>query len=182
MALLATPSIHESGSDSTSPSAASAPADEMLAEDLYADDVRMGAVVGSQTKAGLLRQGVDVEGAIGIDHGALRIQPLVEPGWGRAALGYGPFRRENGVAGAVFMVNGHNTSQSENLPDDLRSRLWRWWIGSETYSARRRLVQWLRHSRKGRMIRRLRSWIRATGRPMPVLDENLAVGFLPGFS
>ena len=150
---------------------------ELLLEDRYTDELAMGGVVGTTTPTGAARHVVDVERAIGADNGALRIQPLIEPGWGRAALAYGPYPREPGLACAIFMLNGHNTSQSENLPDGFRRRLTRWWLGSETYPGRVRVLQWLRHSRKHRMMRRLRAWWRASVRPMPVLNENLAVGF-----
>src|SRR5690606_29168315 len=116
----------------------------VLLEDSFGEDLRSGRVVGSRTTDGHLRGGIDVEGVLAVDNGALRIRPLIEPGWGRAGLAYGPFRREPGLSFAVFMVNGHNSSQAEPLAKGFRDRLQRWWLGSETWSRKRRLIQWLR--------------------------------------
>lgn len=151
----------------------------VLLTDRFEGLVRPGKVVGTRTADGHPRGGVDVEGVLSIDNGALRVQPLIEPGWARAGLAYGPFRREAGLAFAVFMLNGHNTSQSEPLPDSLRNRLQRWWLGSETSSPTRRLVGWLRSGRAPRMVRQLRWWWRLSGQRRPIhrLDENLAVGW-----
>lgn len=151
----------------------------VLLDDRYEDDRAAGKVIGSHSTCGARRGGYDVERVISIDHGALRIEPLLRPGWGRAAVTYGPFDRENGLAFAVFMLNGHNTSQAGGLPDGLRGRLWRWWRGSETYSGATRIVQWLRCGRFGRTWRRLLCWIGLQHRRVPELNENLAVGWLP---
>ena len=77
---------------------------------------------------------MDREGVIGIDNGALRIKPLIHPGWGRAGIAYGPFERRNGRTLAVFMVNCHNTSQAENLKESFRDRFDRWLRGPNLYS------------------------------------------------
>lgn len=149
--------------------------------DRFIEDQPAGKVIGSLTPDGVLRRGIDKEGVIGIDNGALRIQPLIRAGWGRAGLVYHPFERQNGLAFAVFMLNGHNTAQAENLPDTFFNRVKRWFIGSETYNASTRLSQWMRSKRKSRMIRQLRWWFRIhrNGRAVPQLDENLAVGWFP---
>lgn len=147
--------------------------------DVFHDDRRAGNVIGSRTHNGTLRKGVDKEGAIGIDNGALRIRPLVTSGWGRAGIAYGPYERQNGLALAVFMLNGHNTAQAENLPDTFFDRLHRWLMGSGTYRQRERIVQWLLSKRKARMIRQARWWWRShRGAPeVPRIDENLALGW-----
>jgi hypothetical protein len=123
--------------------------------------------------------GVDKEGVIGIDNGALRIAPLIDPGWGRAGIAYGPFERRNGRAFAVFMVNCHNTSQSENLRESFRDRCDRWLRGPDLYSRSRRLWQWLLSRRKTRMLRQWKWWrrIAVSAPPVPRIDENLAIGW-----
>ncbi len=140
---------------------------------------RAGTVIGSADAQGALRRGVDTEGVIGIDNGALRIAPLIEPGWGRAGIAYGPFERCNGRTFAVFMVNCHNTSQSENLQESFRDRFDRWLRGPELYSRTRRLVQWLLSKRKARMLRQWQWWrrIAVSASPVPRIDENLAIGW-----
>lgn len=142
---------------------------------------RPGTVIGTLTPEGLRRGGVDKQGVLSIDNDALRIQPLIEPGWGQAGLSYGPYERQNGLAFAVFLVNGHNTSQSETLKETFRERLWRWWVGSETYGPKRRVLQFLRSGRIGRMLPQWRWWkrINKDAPPVPRIDENLAIGWFP---
>jgi len=149
--------------------------------DRFELDLPAGRVVGSHTAEGILRRGIDREKIIGIDHGALRIQPLIKPGWGRSGIAYGPFRREPGLAFHVLLLNGHNISRTEPLPDGFRMRLWRWVIGTETEPPLRRVLQWLRGGQKRQMWRRLRQWFRSgTGfLHWPWLEENLAVGWFP---
>ena len=150
----------------------------MLSED-FAQPVRAGSVVGGAMPQGGLRKGVDREGVIGIDNGALRIKPLIDPGWGRAGIAYGPFERRNGRTFAVFMVNCHNTSQSENLKESFRDRFDRWLRGPDLYSRSRRMLQWLLSKRKGRMVRQWLWWHRISVKSLPVprIDENLALGW-----
>ena len=149
--------------------------------DTFAEDRRRGRVVGSRTPEGILRGGIDVERVLSIDHGALRIQPLLQAGWNRACLSYGPFDRRAGLVLAVSMVNGHNTSQAEQLPDTLRARLHRWLVGSESSRIRRRVWRWAVTGRVRRSLRQFRWWARtAKGRTsVEPLDENLAVGWFP---
>lgn len=147
--------------------------------DSYTDQRPVGRVIGSCSPSGLTRQGIDIEGVMAIDHGALRIQPLVKPGWGRAGIAYGPYRRANGLAFAVFMVNGHNTSQVGPL-EGIRGRLKRWAVASETAHPARRLFRWARHGDKRIMLRKLRHWIgHQKYFHLPDLNENLAVGWFP---
>ncbi len=114
-----------------------------------------------------------------IDHGALRIQPLVKPGWGRVGIAYGPYSRANGLAFAVFMVNGHNTSQSGPV-EGLRGRLKRWAVASETDHPARRLLRWVQHGDKRAMLRKLRYWLwNQKYFRLPAINENLAVGWFP---
>ncbi|MDP2005234.1 MAG: hypothetical protein Q8K45_06130 [Rubrivivax sp.] len=147
--------------------------------DSFAAPARPGALVGTATAAGVPRHVVDAEGVIGADNGALRIQPLVEPGWGRAGIAYGPYARSGGLAFVVSMLNGHNTAQSENLTETFRARLDRWLAGPEVHRRRERLLTWLRSRRKARMLRQWRWWWRARkgAVPVPRIDENLALGW-----
>ena len=153
--------------------------DALLLSDSFATTIRPGRVIGSQTPDGHLRSGVDRESIIGADNGALRIPPPLDPGWGREGIAYGPFKRRNGLAFAAFLVNGHNTSHTENLTETMRERLDRWLVGPEVYRRRQRLVQWLRSSRKLRTIRQWRWWKRIAKGAPPVepMHENLAVGW-----
>ena len=58
--------------------------------DTFDKDLPAGQVIGRLNPAGVRRGGIDVEGVISSDHGALRIPPLFRPGWGRA--GWSPSR------------------------------------------------------------------------------------------
>lgn len=155
--------------------------DSTLVSDRFERPQRAGHVIGSRSPDGTARQGVDREGVISADNGAMRIAPLLQPGWGREGLAYGPFRRENGLAFAVFMLNGHNTAQSENLTETFRARLNRWFVGSEVYRRRHRLAQFLTSNRKLRTLRQWRWWRRISKEApaVPLIDENLAVGWFP---
>lgn len=121
----------------------------------------------------------DVEGVIGIDHGALRIKPMIDQRWGRAGVVYGPIERRSGLLFAVLILNGHNTSQSEPLSDSFVRRLIRWLQGHTTSRAAiaRRLEGWLRYPRKRVLMRQLRSWWHMARAEFDPLDENLAVGW-----
>ncbi|MDQ4130414.1 MAG: PIG-L family deacetylase, partial [Actinomycetota bacterium] len=94
--------------------------------DRFLDDRPPGQVIGSTTSSGERRGGVDAERRIGIDHGALRIQPLVQPGWGRAGIAYGPFERLPGLTLTASVLNGHNASRSDPRREGRRARLRRW--------------------------------------------------------
>ncbi len=101
------------------------PADRkvMLLRDEFTADVPLGAVVGSVGPAGARRKGVDIEGRIGADNGALRIKPLARPGWGREGLAYGPFQRQPGLVMGVHLLNGHHASQTFVQHQTPRQRL-----------------------------------------------------------
>lgn len=153
----------------------------LLLHDYYNDRRRAGQVIGSTSDDGHCRQGADAEGVIGIDNGALRIQPLARPGWGRAGIAYGPYKRSNGLALAVTLLNGHNTSQYEPLPEGMLRRLWRWARGSEANSLTHRAFNFLRSGNKRQMVRRLYYWFLSNDRgpAFRAIDENLAVGWFP---
>jgi hypothetical protein len=150
--------------------------------DDFSSETRLGKILGSEVREGITRRGVDVENTLGMDNGALRIRPLLKPGWGRSGIAYGPYERRNGLAFAAAILNGHNTSQAGLLPDSLWDRLKRWACGSETEKPLARFLKWLQAPYQKRTTWRLfRQWIRSTGRIFPVapLDENLAVGWFP---
>lgn len=147
--------------------------------DDFADARGEGRVIGRKCASGHTRRGRDVERALSIDNGALRIAPLVHAGFGRAVLSYGPFVRRPGLAFAVFLLNGHNTSQDEPLSDTFRHRLRRWLRASETEAPWLRVLWWLKQPRFHRALRQIRWWRRTArvGRDMPRLNENLAIGW-----
>lgn len=147
--------------------------------DDFADGCAEGRVIGRVCKSGHVRLGADVESVFSIDNGALRVAPLVQAGFGRAVLSYGPFAARPGHAFAVFMLNGHNTAQDEPLSDSFRHRLRGWLHGSETDPAWKRVAIWLRHARFRRALRQVRWWYRTAnaGQSMARLNENLAIGW-----
>lgn len=147
--------------------------------DDFARAAKNGRVIGTPSTGGALRQGVDQQSVFSIDNGALRIAPLIEPGWGKASLAYGPFKRANGLSFSVFMLNGHNTAQVENLPEPLTQRLERWLRGSDSYGRAKRLRGWVRAGRYARTWRMFRWWfhLRKSRTTLPLLDENLAIGW-----
>ncbi|WP_052055205.1 hypothetical protein [Myxosarcina sp. GI1] len=152
-----------------------------LLTDSYADDRPAGKTIGTKSEDGNLRRGVDVEKIIAIDNGALRFQPLVKPGWGRQGIAYGAYPRANGLACAVLLLNGHNTSQAETI-EWFYKRLDRWIRGSETESVLRRFVSWFNSRHKQGTVRRILGWIRMAAEvtkffPLPKIDDNLAVGW-----
>lgn len=160
----------------------SAAAADLKISDTFDENQVPGSVAGTSTANGVIRKGIDLERVISSDNGALRIQPLVRPGWGRAGISYGPFRRKNGLAFAAFMLNGHNTAQSENLAETFRARLNQWLAGPGAFNRLnrpRRLLQWLRSKRKRRMLRQWRWWWRSArdSKPVPRIDENLSLGW-----
>ena len=153
----------------------------VLVIDSFADDLPPGRVIGTNLRNGIVRKGKDKEDIISVDNAALRIQPLVDPGWGKAGIAYGPFKRRNGLAFSVFLTNGHNISRTSPLPDGFKDRLWRWALGSETEKPLKRIISCIRSGQRRFVWRRLRQWIRSGTRFFQVtpLDENLAVGWFP---
>lgn len=149
--------------------------------DHFTDDRASGTVIGSVATSGHKRLGVDAERVLSIDNAALRIAPLLQAGFGRSAIAYGPFHPRNGLAFAVNILNGHNTSQAETLPDTFRERLSHWLKGSGVDSRWIRLIRWLRSGQVRRTVRQFRWWKRMArdSRPVARLDENLAVGWFP---
>ena len=98
-----------------------------LLNDTYDDvSVARGSVVGSTATTGARRGGVDAEGLMSIDNGALRLRPLSRPGWGREGVAYGPLPRRPGLAAAFQVLNGHHCSQTFYMPESRRGMVRRW--------------------------------------------------------
>jgi hypothetical protein len=152
---------------------------ELLLREDFSRPCREGHVLGRTCETGQKRLGLDLEGVFSIDNDALRIAPLIEAGFGRAVLSYGPFARRPGLAFAVFMTNGHNTSQSEPLSDSFKHRIHLWMRGSQLEPRWRRIVWWLWNARFRRAWRQVRWWKRSEKgeRPIVLLNENLALGW-----
>ncbi|KKD39571.1 hypothetical protein [Limnoraphis robusta] len=162
------------------------PERKSLLTDKFSDEKLAGKVIGTRSLSGTVRQGADVEKRMAIDNNALRLQPLVKPGWGRQGIAYGPYTRRNGLAFAVFLLNGHNTSQVERI-EPLKERLHRWLIGTETDKPTQRLWRWIWNGPKIGLVQRLLWWVRTTirisrhwkGFRLTSFNENLAVGWFP---
>jgi hypothetical protein len=94
-------------------------------------------------------------------------------------LSYGPYKRQPGLLFAAMVLNGHNTSQWEPLPESLPKRLASWLEGHDGRGRAlfKRAWQWLRYPRKRLMLWRLRWWRRMAGGGREPLNENLAVGW-----
>ena len=147
--------------------------------DTFADDRPSGKTIGNSS--GVVRKGVDREKAIAIDNQALRFKPLIQPGWGRQGIAYGKYQRQSGLAMAVLLLNGHNTSQAETM-EWLYKRIPRWIQGSETESVTERVLAWLGSRQKQGTIRRLLGWVRIAAEvtkffPLTEINDNLAVGW-----
>ena len=141
-----------------------------------------GQVIGTQSPSGHARQGADIEKVLSIDNGALRIRPLINPGWGRSGIVYGPYKREPGLALSVFMLNGHNVSEGNSIEETLKGRFFRWLRGSEANSIGNRLVRCTLSDHHRHRLRLLYRWVRNhKGRYEQGnhLKENLAVGWFP---
>jgi hypothetical protein len=149
--------------------------------DNFALPIPAGRVIGSPVTERTTRKGVDREGVISIDNGALRIQPLVKNRWGRAGLAYGPYKRRSGLAFAVSILNGHNTSQTGPLPDSPRQRLKQWARGSGTEPPQRRMKKWAGSDQRRYIWGHLKQWFISGSKFLQStrVDENLAVGWFP---
>jgi len=161
--------------------------DLVLLDDTFGKHLPAGGVVGSRAGDGALRRGADVEGVLSIDNQALRIEPLVVPGWGRAGISYGPYRRQNGLAFAALVLNGHNGAQTAPLGESLGGRLKRWLLGSSSRQQGRvralavALASLVRRVVRPRsnLLRRLRWWKWLAAGGTAKQKENLAVGWFP---
>jgi hypothetical protein len=150
----------------------------VLFEDDFAREVSRGKVIGSSARCGQRRQGIDVERVLEIRDGALRIHPLAQPGWSRAAISYGAYCRRNGLGFATHLLNGHNGSAPYRLQSLIR-RIARWLLGSGTDPLVRRVLRFPFRVRRESSWRRLRRWARNTRATVSAegLEGNLAVGW-----
>lgn len=101
---------------------------EVKTRDDFSDERPAGQVIGSCTYTSEPRLGIDREGLLAIDHGALRIGCPSRPGWGRHGIAYGPFERTSGLAFLVRILNGHNNSQTAAIrhwTDHAKRVVWR---------------------------------------------------------
>lgn len=103
----------------------------LLLVDEFADELPRGAVIGTASSTGQLRLGVDREGCLGIDLGALRLAAPEVPGWRRHALSYGPLTAQVNDCAAFLLLNGHHGSQTRRVYSGrLRSFMRSWATGS----------------------------------------------------
>ncbi len=149
--------------------------DPWLVRDEFDKPVGRGHVVGSAGTRGQPRRGTDVEGVLSIDHGALRLSPLIVPGWGRVALAHGPLPTDPGLGASVLMLNAHNAADTLPMGPFLR-RVVRWLLGNEVDRLPTRLIRWPGAPRREPVGRRLRRWRHRQGLEGATPDENLAVG------
>jgi hypothetical protein len=152
----------------------------ILFEEDFARDLARGRVIGSEVRLGVRRRGIDLERVLEIRDGALRIHPLMKPGWSRVALSYGTYRRRNGLGFAVHVLNGDNGSVPYRLKS-LSRRVARWLLGSGTDPLVVRILRFPFRLKREATWRRLSRWAQATraGDPMNDFGGNLAVGWFP---
>lgn len=127
--------------------------------DDFGDELGRGRVIGSTSTSGHRRVGADDEGTLSIDGGALRVTPLVRPGWARSTIGYGPFRLTDGLVASVVVTNGRNGS------DDLDP-----WPSPLGW-----LAQWLRGTQSDAPFRHLARRLVAGGRDGVLRGARAAV-------
>ena len=152
----------------------------MLMSDDFEEVRSPGAVIGSPSSCGAVRQGVDVEKTLSVDNNALRIEPLITPGWQRSGLAYGPFHRQAGLALSAFILNGHNASEGNSIEETLKGRFFRWLRGSETHSISYRLRQWVASEHHQHRVWHFYRWLRNHKRRFSEgehLKENLSIGW-----
>ncbi|MGL5870914.1 MAG: nucleotide-binding protein [Xenococcaceae cyanobacterium] len=149
--------------------------------DYYSDNCAAGKTIGSNSSNGVVRKGIDREKLIAIDNGALRFQPLIDHGWGKQGIAYGPYLRTSGLAFATLILNGHNTSQAQPI-EALKRRIVTWIRGNKVELFPIRLLRWLFWKYNRQFARRLWWWMRFSPLvvkkyPIQLLDENLTVGW-----
>jgi len=115
----------------------------MRLRDDFSDARSPGKVIGTPSTSGTVRQGADIEKTLSVDHGALRISPLITPGWQRSGIAYGPYPRQAGLALSAFILNGHSASEGNTIEESLKGRFFRWLRGSETDPIAYRLSRWI---------------------------------------
>lgn len=147
--------------------------------DDFSDDRRPGEVIGTLSSGKDIRRGIDKEGIISIDNRALRLQFLINPGWAREGIAYGPYRRTNGLAMAIRLLNGHNASQSGYIQQTIPRRILRWLYGGGTEGPLKRITSLLIQNRRSFVVPKIKYWFRHAEKidELSNLNENLAVGW-----
>jgi hypothetical protein len=107
--------------------------DIVILTDHFAVDCAQGQLEGTMSTSGQTRRVTDLDGVMGIDHGALRFGFPNRAGWARESLAYGPFERSPGLAFGVYLLNGHNSSQALPPPRPSSKRLLRRMFGPLLY-------------------------------------------------
>jgi hypothetical protein len=80
---------------------------ELLLHDLYDSELEAGSVSATSATPGPgTRFATDVEGALSVENGKLRLARLDTAGWQRLGIAYGPYVRETGLAFAVRLAVG----------------------------------------------------------------------------
>ena len=146
-----------------------------LLRDDFTGSLPRGRVVGTSATTGEPRRGTDVEGVLSIDHDAVRLAPLIVPGWGRVALAHGPLPSQAGLGVSVLVLNAHNAADTLPTGPFLR-RVARWLLGNEVDPLPVRLLRWPAAPRREAPLRRLRRWRHRQRLEGSTPDENLAVG------
>lgn len=148
--------------------------------DDFGSDAPAGKVIGTTTRTGHRRQGIDAEGVLSIDHRAARIRPLVRPGWGRSTLAYGPFAIRDGLIASIVLLNGRNGSENLDPWPSPINWIKQWVRGTQSDGPAERMLHAYRFPHRDRLTRRLQA-ARADARCLPAdrRDVNLAVSWTP---
>lgn len=147
---------------------------DLPVHDRFTAPIRRGAVPGSLADSGQLRGGVDAQSTLSCA-GALRIRPLVRPGWDRSGIGYGPFDPADGMALSILVHHGHPASEAEDPWPPLHQYVAQWWRGTQVDPPLERLrTTWSLPTRE-RLARRVAAW--RGHRNAPPTDGNFLVGW-----
>jgi len=150
----------------------------VLIEDEFGEDRQPGEAIGSLSPGGDRRGGADVESRISVDHGGLRIAQLTDPGWGRAALAYGPYHPRPGLAAAVHITNGHNSSENTDRWPGIGRWGIQWIRGTQSDAPLNRLGRRRAHPSRVSLADQVRAVRHHHAIPDGhTFDENLAVGW-----
>ncbi len=88
--------------------------------DHFADRRGGGGLVGTLSTSGVVRRVADREAVVSTMEGRLRVGAMQHPGWGRAGIAYGPFRRRDGLTFVLRLrsegpdaSDGHHLAEGE---------------------------------------------------------------------
>lgn len=152
--------------------------EELPLVDDFGTDVPGGRVISTATRTGHVRHGTDEERVMSVDHGGLRIKPLVRPAWGRSELAYGPFIGSEGLASSVVFLNGRNGSENLDPWPSLTHWTKQWIRGTQSDGPAQRMLSARRFPNRDRLTRRWQA-ARSDARRSPSerSDVNLAVSW-----